>query len=710
MVSFLLILGAAAIAADGDNTCFQIQAPYAPEFDVGSDVAIVYGASDGFAPRGAVWRSNGYEVSLMTGIAWGDYGAYYGEGAAFKKDEVQTEKSGRLRMHGNSTNVGYNVPTPEYIEFIKRYIEPAIEFGVHAVYLEEPEYWANTGWSEGFKKEWQRFYGEPWQPPDSSPDAQYRASKLKYELYFNALREVFAHVDARAAALGKPPVECHVPTHSLINYAQWRIVSPESHLIDIPQLDGYIAQVWTGTARSQNAYGGVRKERTFETAYLEYGQMLAMVRPTGKKVWFLHDPVEDNPNRSWNDYRYNYECTVVASLMWPEVHRFEVMPWPGRIFRGEYAAVDMDTATGDRVGIPHDYATEILAVINALNDMKQSDIRYEAGTRSLGVLVSDTMMFQRADPTPSDPMLGSFYGLALPLLKAGVPVNVVQLENVTHPRALEDFALLLLTYEHQKPLKPDYHDALAQWVRGGGSLLLIDDGSDPYHGVREWWNDNGARPAKAYDDLLVKLGANQAVWDAPQPVGKGFVWAIAESPAKLTYAADGPGKVREWVAQLLSKRGDKLETAPFLCVRRGPYIVASVLDESPYDNPRAAFSGTLTSVFDPALTVRGGVTLGPNERALLFDIDYARRQGPAAQVLAGSARVRNERVADGSFTFDARGPLDTTATLRVLLPREPRAVSTTPSVNVKHEWHASSSTALITFPNIAATVQVRVDY
>ena len=58
----------------------------------------------------------------------------------------------------------------------------------------------------------------------------------------------------------------------MINYAHWTIVSPESSLIDVGA-DGYIAVVWTGTARTPNLYEGRRKERTFETAFLEYGAM-----------------------------------------------------------------------------------------------------------------------------------------------------------------------------------------------------------------------------------------------------------------------------------------------------------------------------------------------------------------------------------------------------------------------------------------------------
>ncbi|NUM56098.1 MAG: hypothetical protein HUU46_20855 [Candidatus Hydrogenedentes bacterium] len=698
-----------AVVAGPDVTTFQIHSPYAPEVDIGSDTAIVYGVGRTFAQRAAEWRAKGYDVSLMTGIAWGDYGAYYGEGEAFKKGEVQTERDGRLRMHGNSTNVGYNVPTVAYIEFVKKYIDPALDAGVRAVYLEEPEYWANTGWSEAFKREWEQFYGEPWRAPDSSADAQYRASKLKYELYFNALHTVFAHVDERAKTIGQT-IECHVPTHSLINYAQWGIVSPESHLIDIPQLDGYVAQVWTGTARSRNSYEGVAKERTFETAYLEYGQMVAMTHPTGKKLWFLHDPVEDNPNRSWNDYRYNYECTVVASLMWPTVHRFEVMPWPDRIFRGQYPKVDLDSKTGEREGIPADYALEMLTVVNALNDVGQHDVRFECGTRGVGVIVSDTMMFQRADPTPSDPMLGSFYGLALPLLKVGVPVEMVQMENAGYPNAFGDCKVLLLTYEHQKPLKAAYHEALAGWVRRGGCLILVDDGRDPYHAVREWWNDQGASEAKAYDHLLGVLGAGETAWKNPVVVGGGFVRAIAQSPAQLSREKGGAEKVRGWVAEMLRQRGEELQTSPGICIRRGPYIAAGVCDESPLEVHSMTVWGKCVDLFDPGLRIVDNLVLGPNQRAFLYDLSYIKRHRFGPQVVGSSSRIRNARELPGAYTFTARGPAGTTARLRVYLPSAPRSVTTDPQLDVKQEWDASSQTALIELPNRAEDVRITIAY
>ena len=688
-----------------DYTCFQVYAPYSPEIDIGSDVAVVYGVGSTFAERAAVWRSKGYNVAMMTGIAWGEYDSYYGSGDAFKKEEVQTVKSGKLLMHGDSTTVGYNVPSDSYIEYIKSYVEPAVDDGVSAVYLEEPEFWADAGWSESFKREWQLFYGEPWQEPDSSPDAQYRASKLKYELYFKALKEVFAHIKNRAEAKGRT-IECHVPTHSLISYAHWRIVSPESHLIDIPQLDGYIAQVWTGTARTPNVYRGVAKERTFETAFLEYGQMQAMDRPTGKKVWFLADPVEDNPNRSWNDYKLNYECTIIASLMWPETARYEVMPWPDRIFKGSYPKVDLDSKTSEREGIPSDYATQLSVVINALNDMNQTDVVYDMGTRGIGVIVSDTMMFQRAAPNASDSGLGAFYGLAIPLLKVGVPADVVQLENTIYPACLEPYRVLLLTYEHQKPLKAEYHAALEKWVRNGGSLILVDDGSDPYHGVREWWNEQGATSARAYDDLLKRLGATAEARTAPQSVDKGFVRVVEKRASDLTRTPEGADLVRALVSEMLAKKGETLKTQPYLALRRGPYLIASVLDETIVEAPSKTFTGRYVNLFDAALPIVSDPVLKTNERALLYDLRWPAKTGVKAKVVAAGGRVRNEKLGDDSFSFDIRGPLGTTANARILLPKKPSSVAAGSNLEAVQEWDSDSSTLRISLPNTAEDVHV----
>jgi hypothetical protein len=688
-----------------DATCFQSGAPYSPELDFSSDLAIIYGCGQGFEDRAKLWRDRGYNVSMMTGIAWGAYDSYYASpDGSIKKDEIQTIKSGKLLMHGDSATVGYNVPTDAYIEYVKKYVEPAVQAGVQGIYLEEPEFWAESGWSEAFKKEWLRYYNEPWSDPDSSVDAQYRASRLKYEMYYKALKEVFSFAKKRAAELGRT-IECHVPTHSLINYSQWRIVSPESHLMDISECDGYIAQVWTGTARAHNMYRGEYKERTFENAYLEYGQMLGMVRPTGRKVWFLADPVEDNPNRSWSDYKRNYECTVIASLMWPEVSRYEVMPWPDRIFNGKYPKADLDAKAADKEGIPPDYATQLLAVINSLNDMKQDDVEFTTGTRGIGVLVSDTLMFQRAAPQQSDAHLSNFYGLAMPFVKAGVPVEIVQLENVLQPKCLEPYRVLFLTYEGQKPLKPEYHEALARWVRSGGRLIFVDDNADPYNNVREWWNDNGKNSSRPFEHLFSTLGIMDEAKRAPQKIGEGYARVLEERPSAIAERKDGAETVLGLAAEMFKLNGQELKTQNYLMLRRGPYVAASVLEDS-VSEETLILRGHFIDIFNSTLPVVVERSLAPGERTLLYDLDWARAHGVKEKVAAAAARVKKESASANGYDITLRGPKGTHANARILLPAAPAKIETKQQIQVDSQWDADSSTLFLSLENTGDDVTV----
>jgi hypothetical protein len=127
--------------------------------------------------------------------------------------------------------------------------------GVNRIFLEEPEFWARAGYSEPFKEEWQTFYGFPWRPQDASPENTYLSSKLKYQLYYNAIREVSNYGKAYAKAKGID-LRIYIATHSLVNYSSWMIVSPEASLASLPGIDGYIGQVWTGTSREPTYFDG----------------------------------------------------------------------------------------------------------------------------------------------------------------------------------------------------------------------------------------------------------------------------------------------------------------------------------------------------------------------------------------------------------------------------------------------------------------------
>jgi hypothetical protein len=711
---------------------FQSGDPWTPGINLNADVAMVYGIGPKLPSLVQSWRDHGYIVDLMTGSAWGGYQDYL-DGkfdGANHWDQAQTDSAGNHIIHGGNPTVPYISPGADYGRYLSVGVKRALDLGVQAVYLEEPEFWARSGWEGNFKREWKAYYHEDWHPPDSSPDAQYRASKLKYFLYRRALAQVFDSVAAYGKAHGRT-IPCYVATHSLINYSTWRIVSPESSLVGVGTA-GYIAQVWTGTARVPNMYDGKLAQRTFETAFLEYGAMQNLVRASGRRIWYLNDPVADSPNNTWDDYRSNWQSTLTASLLQPEVWRYEVMPWPKRVFTGMHPATEEDAEklrrgssvnptgaarttpppklTVPMKGIPPVYATELQTVIAALGDMKQADVRWQvAGTRGVGVLVSDTMMFQRAAPQPSDQYLGSFYGLAMPLVMRGVPVDPVQIERATAPEFLSRYKLLFLTYEGQKPPTPEFHAALAKWVRNGGALVVVDNDDDPYNAVREWWNTAPNTYKTPREHLFAQLhipidGAGLF------HVGRGVVLSERVSPAALTYQPDGGDTLRGYARQSAAAVQLRWSETNAFVLHRGPYIVAAGLDDPAPGAAPVTLHGHFVDLFDADLPILTTVTLTPGTRDLLFDLDYKTTASAMPRVVAAACQVRDVHAIARRLTFAAEGIADTNSVLRIQSRVKPTSVSIGGKMLSPYDYKFEDGTILLRFANSVDPVPIEVSF
>ena len=664
-----------------EATGFQEGAPYDESIDLRTDFVMVYGVNPSLPERIRRWRERGYRVHLMTGVSWGNYQDYlYGGFDGHEHwDEAQTAGDGEPILHGR--DVPYMVPTLSFQRYLSEKLRPVVALGVEAVHLEEPEFWARAGYSEAFKREWLAYYREPWQPPHAGVDAHYRSGKLKRYLLTRCMDGLLSALRAEAVAQGRD-LALYVPTHSLLNYTQWQIVSPESALRQIPACDGCIAQVWTGTARTPNVYAGVSASRTFETAFLEYGIAQDLTRGTGRRLWFLHDPIEDHAGRTWEDYRANYQRTLVASLLHSGVARYEVAPWPNRIYNRPYRT----EGTDERSSIAPRYATELQVSMQTLRDMDQDPVRWEHGGTPVGVLLSDSAMFQRWLPEGApqahydgvhsalDPEqvvqlhLSAFYGLALPLLKQGQPVTPVQLENLADtPGALDGHRLLVLSYEFMKPLSAAVHFALAGWVRAGGGLLYVGDGSDPYHQVREWWNQGGrAYPSCAhhlFEALEAKLEGEEV-----QRAGRGAVSVLRCSPAALTESPAAAARLVGAAAKLARALDVPWRPSDRLLLRRGPYLVGARLEES--EGQDWLLQGRYLDLLDADLPLVRERRLAPGEVLWLRDLDHDTGTG----LVVSASRMREWSQDAGRVAFVSEAPLRTQVRTVLRLAAAPHQV------------------------------------
>lgn len=703
---------------DPVKTTFQSSREWRPTIDNRADAVMVYGTGGNpsdksrkipFEERVKSWRDKGYITHFMTGIAWGEYQDYFtGKwDGKMHLDEGQVDVKGDTIWHGHM--VPYIVPTANYLKYIKElHVKRVIDAGIDAIFMEEPEFWARAGYSESFKKEWKKYYGFEWRPQHESPENTYLSNKLKYALYLNALNEVFTYAKSYGKTKGMD-VKCYVPTHSLINYSQWMIVSPEASLASLPCVDGYIAQVWTGTSREPNYFNGVAKERVFETAFLEYGAMESMTAPTGRKMFFLTDPIEDWP-RDWADYKKNYQATFTAQLLYPNIADYEVMPWPERIYEGLYkTSPDSD----QKEKIPRHYSTQMQIMINSLNNMPKTASQV-SGSTGISVLLANSLMFQRF-PTHDgydDPQLANFYGLALPFLKRGVPIKTVHLENLGIKDALAETKVLLMSYSNMKPLAPEAHQYLADWVKNGGVLIYCGTDLDPFQSVREWWNTNGKQYQRPSDHLFEKMGLKTGMAEEGKyNYGKGTFYVLRSDPQEFVVKPDNSLKLLDVTKSLYENnpKSEKLQFKNYFTLTRGNYDLIAVLDESVSNDPYQV-KGNLIDLYDPALPIVTSKNIQPNEQGLFVNIDHIKnKQQP--QVLASASRIYDETSAGHHYSFTAKSPINTTNISRILLPGKPMSVL----VNKKEEfleanWDTKTKTYLLGFENNPDGVRVDIKW
>ena len=724
------------------KTGFQEIEPWSSEIDLQTDFVMVYGLNESLESRMQQYRERGYKVHLMLGCAWGNYKEYLCGKWDGKEhwDECQTDRKGNPILHGVDTP--YMVPTLSFIQYLTEHLCTLIDKGITEIYMEEPEFWEAGGYSEAFKKEYLAYYGVDWEPPHTNINAKYRSSRLKAYLYGRLIRHLSRNIKEYGRKTGKE-IHFYVATHSLVNYAQWKIMSPESRLLDVDEVDGFIAQVWTGTSGTGNVYGGHYRSRTFETAYLEYGIMQELVKGTDKEVWFLQDPVEDNPEHGWEEYADKYKKTLTAALFWPDVDHYEVCPWPNRVFKGRYprkvGLAEGMIPTEDMEGaknIPDTYATFLAGMIQTLGDMTKEESETEKD--AVGVFLADSCMYQRTYPDQVEHhgqkinlsgmedwmnrlifqkeeerqlllsmekmeyaykeccAFPDWFGLTLPLLKYGLPIQPVYFDHmVRYDEYLRKYRYLILSYEFMKPESEEFHHKLVEWVKQGGTLFYIGKDFDPYNYLQEWWQKFSCdTPAQ---HLFAEFGMDKEPANGCYRIGEGNVLVWNEVPALLSVNEAIADKYRNWIREGLKMGGYHWKMCNYLSVRRDPYIVIASMQESDTGSVYTK-EGLFVDLYEDKYPVVERVLVEPGQEKLLFDLEKIKED---VRIIATAARIENMACENGQLSIEAKAIDHIQVNMRIRLPGKPEDLcahtESGKNMELQSVWDEKSRTVLLSY-------------
>lgn len=685
----VLLCARAALAGEA-MTSFQSSGVWRAELHLPIDVAMFYGVrADGIKS----WADHGYETWSMFGASW------LSKNAPVVVDNPQiAQRSADGSPFEMIPGRAWIVPVGPWIEYSKGLVDQAIAGGAKGILPEEPEFFVSTGYSDAFKQAWRDYYGEEWRAPNMSLENNWKANKLKAHLFTEYYRAVFGHAKSL-----DPAVKCVIPTHSNPNYADWNVVAPHHEFISLPHTDGMIAQVWTGTAKHPHFVGGESFASVFDYSRLEFGFFDALTAGTGKDVWFLNDPVEDEVGAAWTDLRNWFEQTLIASLMFPNVNKFEAVPWPPRVF--------ISTDTYGDGPIPEDYATELFTVWTALGDIPAGGEFVFPANDGAAFLTSDSLMWQRGQGADR------FHGFAAPMLAAarlGYLPGVLPVERFGEagfPPA--NVKVVVASFDAWKPARAEIVERVAQWVKGGGVLFFIG-GIDNYDDMKDaWWNEDGGR--RPVETLLDTLGLNvrkkkfaatpnrapifvhneslkdieasapefaRVAAGAKSPLPMTFfdvegarvlmtadekklplVWEADAGAGKILYAGfpgefvarrpEGPGVFMALLEHALRDlAGVEVHHPAALALRRGRFLAARGLGGP------ARLDGVFIDLLRPESPVLNGYDLLPGGNAFLLDIDRAGRDcgGEAVCVIHASGFVTGAVSEGNRFSLTLAGP------------------------------------------------------
>ena len=683
------------------KTIYQVNIFYDPKVAIDADTVIVHrhGRSNSLNSAIKSWQDKNFLVGRMFFVDSDARNIY----TAGKWDGVPHPDDIELGVASNKVlcvTRPYIVPTKGWTKYLQEMTKRSLDAGAVAIMPEEPLAHSFAGYSKSFKKLWKEYYKFPWQAQDSSEIGRFLTGQLKAEQYLQLELELLKITQQYNKSKNKN-VAFVIPIHSIFGNIAGSLTAPLGMSVEAKGIDGYIGQIWTGPInRSMVNYNSDNKS-FFCSAYALYDYFVQLTIETDRKLWLLVDPVDDDPKHTWNEYVEWYKHSVAAMLLMSEINSYEIMPWPDRIFMPGYQ-------TGGGTPAPEDFRIRVLAITQVLQDIPKggewlpinSSSKIKKNTEKIAVAIADSAMYLNKVPKLQGP-----YGMLMPLISRGIPVSSFVMERVQDKNYADLYKMIILSYEDFKPVKPEMNIALAEWVKRGGSLIILGSDEDELDKADYfWWHKLGYK--SPVEHLIAQLNKPKALKRHWQ-FGKGNVlrnkissreFAISEKASKIYLPL-----VKEAVKK--SNIFGKFEAPGNFCMKRGDYVIAHSIKKE------ISMKGKFIDIFDTSLPVVDNINLNPGESGLYKDITEILRNGKKPTVLQATHRLISQEYKNKSLKFIVKGPAETPAVARLFIPGKKKINVT--AVNskgekVKVEIKKDKETYLLKFPNFPNGVTLMV--
>ncbi|MBQ9415255.1 MAG: hypothetical protein IJU20_00215 [Clostridia bacterium] len=705
------------VPIEGTTTTFQSSDSYMDSLALPADSVMVYGDT---AQKFKAWNDSGkFTLDMMIPINRASKD--YFESDKTRYEDIQMDASGHYLEHSTGGSY-YMVPTDRWTEYIWNMLNRiAKSYHPDMIALEEPEMWHRSGYSEAFRRDWKLYYGEDWVDPASSSEAAFKAMRLKTYLFVRLLTDVSERMREKY-----PDIKLVIATHSNVNYNAWNITAGLNHYLALGVLDGVIGQTWSDTIHSSFRYAGKSMVDEYANAYTDYISYIDSVADS-PLFYALADPASDH-GYTYEEHKFMYRQTLAAQLMIPEVQRFEILPWSNRAFGSaapEYKTIQMNMFT-------------------MLEDISGKDASLLAGTPGISYLLGDSVSWIAPGNGWALNSSNGVYGICQPLVYQGIPLKMKAMDQIKSKADLSNVTVLIVSYDNMLPDDSSVNEAIAEWVKAGGSLVVATGHNDYWNSASECWskdgsplqqliNDLGLKDTVRYGELygipmqtlkwtsdfepdnpvadenlyyiytdfalhfaggehvLAKVGDYNVAIE--QSVGKGHVVFCGLPSAYYASSLSGASLIQALTQYAVQYTGYSYATTNLVQMKRGNYVILHALDKG------EEVYGKYIDLYDSKLTVRDYVPIEAGDSRILLDISGLDLSVPrlafAGATMAGEVKEdANETV----FTFTSPTQMKVAARLlapKGMYPESVKAESGSLNLTVEQAWSNGDSSLLL---------------